>query len=128
MIPCHPSLRHVVAVIHMFLLQLALGLALPTVDQDPTTQVGTRDSTHKIRRGPHSRRDFDESDIKKLAGGAVAIVVFGLICGLGSASIAVFGSVEWDNFRRQRKEKKQEKRPEEGKEESIDSNTEEKSK
>lgn len=37
------------------------------------------------------------------------MVVFGLIIGLGSASIAVFGSLEWEVYRGKKKEEKQDK-------------------
>lgn len=108
MILCHLSIRNVAAIIYAILLQLTLALAFPTGDYHQGSQIETRDSIQTLhlqsKREPEA--SIDSSSIPKIAGGAVGIVALGLIFGLGSASIAVFGSLEW---RTRRDKKKQEK-------------------
>lgn len=108
MILCHLSIRNVAAIIYAILLQLTLALALPAGDYPQAPGIETRDSIQtlhlQVKREPEA--SIDSSSIPKIAGGAVGIVALGLIFGLGSASIAVFGSLEW---RTRRDKKKQEK-------------------
>lgn len=126
MIPYQLSIRNVVAVIQILLLHLAMGVALPTPNKNPTSpQLETRDAAQTIHWGVHNRRALESSAIPKIAGGAVGIVAFGLILGLGSASIAVFGSIEWQAYRGKKKEDRQDKQvmEEKGKRESFDSSS-----
>lgn len=108
MILCHLSIRNVAAIIYAMLLQLSLALALPSGDYHQASRIETRSSIQTLhlqaKREPEA--SIDSSSIPKIAGGAVGIVALGLIFGLGSASIAVFGSLEW---RTRRDKKKQEK-------------------
>lgn len=108
MILCHLSIRNVATIIYAILFQLTLALALPTGDYPQASRIETRDSIQtlhlQVKREPEA--SIDSSSIPKIAGGAVGIVALGLIFGLGSASIAVFGSLEW---RTRRDKKKQEK-------------------
>ncbi|KUI70077.1 hypothetical protein VM1G_06559 [Cytospora mali] len=125
MILCHLSIRNVLAIIQIVLLQSALCLALPTVNHISTSRAETENIVQTIQWDTPSKRALGSNVIPKIAGGAVGIVAFGLICGLGSASIAVFGSVEWQAFRGKGKEEKQDKAIEgKGKQESSDSDSE----
>lgn len=107
MILCHLSARNVAAIIYAILLQLSLALALPTGDYQ-ASHIETRsgDQTLHLQSRQEPSASIDESSIPKIAGGAFGIVALGLIFGLGSASIAVYGSIEW---RTRRDKKKQEK-------------------
>lgn len=71
-----------------------------------------------IHWGLHNKRELGSDAIPKIAGGAVGIVALGLILGLGSASIAVFGSIEWQAYR----EKKEKKQDEQAMEEKVNWN------
>lgn len=108
MLLSHLSIRNVAAIIHVILFQLTFALALPTSQYNQASQIETRqvaETLHlQIKREPEL--SIDSSSIPKIAGGAFGIVALGLIFGLGSASIAVFGSIEW---RVRRDKKKQEK-------------------
>ncbi|KAJ0121987.1 hypothetical protein J7T55_002498 [Diaporthe amygdali] len=108
MLLSHLSIRNVAAIIHVILFQLTFALALPTGQYNQASQIETRqvaETLHlQIKREPEL--SIDSSSIPKIAGGAFGIVALGLIFGLGSASIAVFGSIEW---RVRRDKKKQEK-------------------
>lgn len=108
MILCHLSTRNVAAIIYAILLQLSLALALPTGEYHQASRIETRSGVQTLhlqsRQEPSA--SIDESSIPKIAGGAFGIVALGLIFGLGSASIAVYGSIEW---RTRRDKKKQEK-------------------
>ena len=108
MILCHLSIRNVAAIIYTMLLQLSLSLALPTGEHHQASRIETRDSiqTLHLQAKREPELSVDSSSIPKIAGGAFGIVVLGLIFGLGSASIAVYGSLEW---RTRRDKKKQEK-------------------
>lgn len=108
MILCHLSTRNVVTIIYAILFQLSLALALPTGEYHQASRIETRDSIQtlhlQVKREPEL--SVDSSTIPKIAGGAFGIVALGLFFGLGSASIAVYGSIEW---RTRRDKKKQEK-------------------
>lgn len=106
MILCHLSIRNVIAIIYAILLQFTLALALPTGDYTRASQIESRSSVQTLHLPSKREEQIDSSSIPKIAGGAVGIVALGLIFGLGSASIAVFGSLEW---RTRRDKKKQEK-------------------
>ncbi|POS76459.1 hypothetical protein DHEL01_v205146 [Diaporthe helianthi] len=108
MILCHLSTRNVVAIIYAILLQLTLVVALPTGVHNQASRIESRSSVETLHLHLQTKREeqIDSSSIPKIAGGAVGIVALGLIFGLGSASIAVFGSLEW---RTRREKKKQEK-------------------
>lgn len=128
MISCRLSIWNAICIIQVLLLQVTLGLALPTVNSESTSHIETRD-VQTIQWDAHSKRALETSSIPQIAGGAVGIVAFGLIFGLGSASIAIFGSIEWQGYLRSRKEAKQgdgEKGTEEqqGKKMSFDSESE----
>ncbi|KAI3393413.1 hypothetical protein diail_4281 [Diaporthe ilicicola] len=109
MLLCHLSIRNVAAIIQVILLQLTLALALPTGDYDPASRIETRHSvqTLHLRTKRDSESSIDSSSIPKIAGGAFGIVALGLIFGLGSASIAVLGSLEWQTRRAKKQEKQQ---------------------
>lgn len=125
MILCHLSIRNVVEVIQILLLQITLGHALPTVKHKPTAEFEAQNSVQTVYWDHHNKRALGNDAIPKIAGGAVGIVAFGLILGLGSASIAVFGSVEWQGYRGKKKEEKQNKQAmeNEGKRENSDSDS-----
>ncbi|KAG8157391.1 hypothetical protein KVR01_012775 [Diaporthe batatas] len=106
MILCHLSIRNVVAIIYTILLQLTLVAALPTGDYNQASQIDARSGIQTLHLQTKREEQIDSSSIPKIAGGAVGIVALGLIFGLGSASIAVYGSLEW---RTRRDRKKQEK-------------------
>lgn len=107
MILCHLSIRNVAAIIYAILLQLTLALALPAGEYHQASRIETRDSIETLHlQIKREEASIDSSSIPKIAGGAFGIVALGLIFGLGSASIAVYGSIEW---RTRRDKKKQEK-------------------
>lgn len=107
MILCHLSIRNVAAIIYAILLQLTLALALPAGEYHQASRIETRNSIETLHlQIKREEASIDSSSIPKIAGGAFGIVALGLIFGLGSASIAVYGSIEW---RTRRDKKKQEK-------------------
>lgn len=119
MILCHLSIRNVAAIIYAILLQLSLTLALPTGDYN---QIEARSSVQTLHLQTKREEQIDSSSIPKIAGGAVGIVALGLIFGLGSASIAVFGSLEW----RTRRDKKKQEKGEVNQEKKLDDSSSEK--
>lgn len=125
MILCHLSIRNVAAIIYAILLQLTLALALPTGEYPQESRIETRDSIQTLhlqsKREPEA--SIDSSSIPKIAGGAFGIVALGLIFGLGSASIAVYGSIEW----RTRRDKKKQEKGQVDPEKKLDDSSSEKS-
>lgn len=125
MILCHPTIRNVAAIIYAILLQLNLALALPTGEYHQASRIETRNSVQtlhlQIKR--QSEASIDSSSIPKIAGGAFGIVALGLIFGLGSASIAVYGSIEWRTRRDKKKQEKGQVDPEKKLDDSSSENT-----
>lgn len=119
---CHLSIRNVVAIIYAILFHLAVALALPTGDYAQAPQIESRSSVETIHLQTKREEQIDSSSIPKIAGGAVGIVALGLIFGLGSASIAVFGSLEW----RTRRDKKKQEKSEVTQEKRLDDSSSEK--
>jgi hypothetical protein len=112
MILCHLSIRNIVAILYAILLQLTLALALPTGDYTGALQLDGRSSVQPLDLPSKREEQIDESSIPKIAGGAFGIVALGLIFGLGSASIAVFGSIEWQTRRDKKRQEKGQLDPE----------------
>lgn len=125
MILCHLSIRNVATIVYAILLQITLALALPTGDYDQASRIETRGSVEtlhlQIKREPEL--SVDSSSIPKIAGGAFGIVALGLIFGLGSASIAVWGSIEWQTRRDKKKQEKGQADPEKKLDDSSSENT-----
>lgn len=84
--------------------QLSLALSLPTGDFTQGALKTT--TTQKIPQTQHEKREsaIPSSAAGLVAGGAVALVFIALCIGLGAASIALFGSLEWGEFRDKKKE------------------------
>ncbi|KAG6368934.1 hypothetical protein INS49_003152 [Diaporthe citri] len=122
MILCHLSIRNVTTIVYAILLQITLALALPTGEASRIETRGGVETLHlQIKREPEL--SVDSSSIPKIAGGAFGIVALGLIFGLGSASIAVFGSLEWRTRRDKKKQEKGQTDPEKKLDDSSSENT-----
>lgn len=84
----------------LLLLQAQITLALSVPTHRYTTRATYR-SIPQISPHIHNKRlELDVGNIAgKVAGGAAGLVIIALVIGLGSASIAVLGSVEWAELR-----------------------------
>lgn len=94
------SLRNVATIIYIFLSQIALALSLP-VDQPHNLRGNEARAPRPIQ--PPAKRDISSSTVGAIGGGAFALVLLALVIGLGSASIAILGSLEWGEFRDKKK-------------------------
>ncbi|KAF3764140.1 hypothetical protein M406DRAFT_330491 [Cryphonectria parasitica EP155] len=90
----------------VFLLLSHITLALSM----PTYHLATRETKNNAVHDAHSysKRAINLSSIKStLAGGAAGLVILALVIGLGAASIAILGSIEWAEFRGKNKKEAQ---------------------
>lgn len=77
-----------------------LALGLPT-SRDVSTQPTHTKDVNEIPRALSKRADIsiDSSAIGGIAGGAIGLILLSLFIGLGAASIAILGSLEWREWR-----------------------------
>lgn len=122
MILCHFSIRNAVTIICAILFHLTLVVALPTGEYNQASRIESKSSVETLHLQIKREEQIDSSSIPKIAGGAVGIVALGLIFGLGSASIAVFGTIEW----RTRRDKKKQEKGEVTQEKKLDDSSSEK--
>ncbi|PSR80794.1 hypothetical protein BD289DRAFT_484772 [Coniella lustricola] len=95
----------VVLVLHA---QLTVALTVPTHGRY-TTKASYRSIPQASPHSHAKRLDISVSSnvAGKVAGGAAGLVILSLVLGLGSASIAVLGSVEWAELRGKNKPEQQ---------------------
>lgn len=99
-----------IAIIFQFsLLYATVALGLPT-NRDVSTQQ-TRSTAVDKALSTLSKRgiSINSSAIGGIAGGAVGLILLSLFIGLGAASIALLGSLEWREWRGKNKEGENEK-------------------
>lgn len=98
------SPRNVATIIYILLSQIALALSLP-IDQNEHAGNHLRENEPRAPPAPHSvqpptkRAALSGSAVGAIGGGAVGLILLALVIGLGSASIAILGSLEWGEFR-----------------------------
>lgn len=98
-----PSIRTTAIIFQALLFHSTLVLSLPTSRDVPTQQTHTRAADEAAR--PISKRAVS-SAVGGIAGGALGLILLALIIGLGAASIAILGSLEWGEWRGKKKEGK----------------------
>lgn len=101
--------RNIAVIIQIVLLYATLALSLPTNPDVSTQQIHNRavdEAFHTfIKRGI----SINSSAVGGIAGGAVGLILLSLFIGLGAASIALLGSLEWGEWRGKPKEGESEK-------------------
>lgn len=103
-------------IFQIFLFYTTLALGLPTSRDVPTQQTHTK-AVDEIPRASSKRADIsiNSSAIGGIAGGAIGLILLSLFIGLGAASIAILGSLEWREWRGKKEgEDQSEKKVEEG--------------
>lgn len=92
-----PSTRNIAIALHILFFHATLGLSLPTNHNDPSHPAHTR-AVDEASRATISKRAIS-SAVGGIAGGVIGLILLSLFIGLGAASIAILGSLEWGEWR-----------------------------
>lgn len=94
-----PSTQNIAILFQTLLFYATLALSLPTNrDGSATQQIHSKRATPSV--------SISSSAVGGIAGGAVGLILLSLFIGLGAASIAVIGSLEWREWRGKKEEGK----------------------
>lgn len=100
-----PSVLNIVTLFLLFLVHAPVVVGLPTSRETSTAQPGADAAVGQTGHGL-IKRAIDSSAVGGIAGGAIGLILLALIIGLGAASIAVLGSLEWREWRGKKEEGK----------------------
>lgn len=98
------SPRNVATIIYILLSQIALAFSLPVDQHESSLHENEARAPHSHTVQPLTKRAaLSSSAVGAIGGGAVGLILLALVIGLGSASIAILGSLEWGEFRDRKK-------------------------
>lgn len=92
-------LKRIVSITYVLFFQIVLALTLPIQEHQWTRELGTRGA----EATPLQNKRAISSAAGAIGGGAVGLILLALFIGLGSAAIAIIGSIEWREFRDRKK-------------------------